>query len=95
MFVVGAAAGSAHGSFQRAVERGNLPVALALTGLFARIGDARFEAAAVRWLGWLACERRLGLESLRLATAFVAALPDETDVADAHALLRSLARRRL
>jgi hypothetical protein len=104
------AAGSTHGNFQRAVERGNLPVALAtakelgalsledalaLTELFGRIGDSRFEAAAVRWLARLAAERQPALEALRLATALLAALPDETHGAAAYELLRSLARRRL
>lgn len=104
------AAGTTHGNFQRAVARGNLPVALAtakelgelsledalaLTELFARIGDPRFEQAAVRWLGRLACERRPPLATLRLATALVAALPDERDGAAAHELVRLLARRRL
>jgi hypothetical protein len=104
------AAGTTHGNFQRAVARGNLPVALAtakelgslsledalaLTELFGRIGDARFETAAVRWLGRLACERRVELETLRLATALVEALADERDGGAAHELLRRLARRRL
>lgn len=104
------AAGTTHGNFQRAVARGNLPVALAtakelgplsledalaLTELFGRIGDARFEAAAVRWLGRLACERRVGLETLRLAAALVATLPDERDGAVARDLLGRLVRRRL
>ena len=100
------AAGTTHGTFQRALARGNVSVALAtarelgslslddalaLTELLARVGDPRFEAAAVRWLGRLACERRVGLETLRLATALVAALPDEAAGAAAHDLLRRLA----
>jgi hypothetical protein len=88
--------------------RGNLPVALAtarelgrlsledaltLTELFARIGDSRFEQAAVRWAARLAAERRLGLESLRLAVALLAALPHAQDGTGAHELLRTIARR--
>src|SRR3954451_4856005 len=86
------AAGSTHATFRRAVERGNLPIALvtarelgrltlddalALKALLARLGDARFEPAAVRWRGRLAAKARVALESLRLAVALVAALPDE------------------
>lgn len=104
------AAGTTHGNFQRAVARGNLPVALAtarelgnlsledalaLTELFGRIGDERFEQAAVRWLVRLAAERRPGLDALRLAVALLAALPDPHSGPGAHELLRSLARRRL
>jgi len=102
------AAGSAHGTFRRAIERGNLPMALvtarelgrltlddalALTALLARLGDARFDAAAVRWLGRLAIETQVALESLRLATALVAALPDERHGAVAQDLLAALVRR--
>jgi hypothetical protein len=100
------AAGSAGGAFQKACERGNVLMALAaaaelpkplsleyaliLTELFARVGDARFDAAAVRWLGRLIEERKPTLAGVRLAAAAVAALPDET----AARLLRDLARRR-
>ncbi len=102
------AAGSTHGNFQRAVARGNLPVALAtarelgplsledalaLTELFARIGDERYEQAAVRWVARLAAERRPGLAPLRLAVALLAALPDERDGPAAHDLLRAIVRR--
>ena len=101
-------AGSTHATFRRAVERGNLPMALvtarelgrltledalALTALLARLGDARFEPAAVRWLGRLAVETRVALESLQLAVALVASLPDERHGPAALELLAALVRR--
>lgn len=38
--------------------------ALALTALFARTGDERFERAAARWVGRLATERDVTLAQL-------------------------------
>ena len=105
MFV--GAAGSTHATFRRALERGNLPMALVtarelgrltlddalgLTALLARLGDSRFEPAAVRWLGRLAVETQVALESLRLAVALVAALPDERHAPAALELLAVLVR---
>src|SRR4051794_37866327 len=102
------AAGSTHGAVPPAAERGNPPMApvtarglgrltlddaLVLTALLARLGDARFEPAAVRWLGRLAAETQVALESLRLAVALVAALPDERHGPGAHELLAALVRR--
>jgi hypothetical protein len=102
------AAGTSHGTFQRACARGNLNVALAtarelgrltledalaLTELLARVGDARFEAAAVRWVARYAEERRPALASLRLAVALVAALADEREGPVAHEALRAIVRR--
>jgi hypothetical protein len=99
--------GSTHATFRRAVERGNLPMALvtarelgrltlddalALTALLARLGDARFEPAAVRWLGRLAVETQVALESLRLAVALVGSLPDERHGPAAFELLAALVR---
>jgi hypothetical protein len=99
------AAGSPHGAFQRAVDRGNvllalaaardlgrlsLEDALALTTLFARVGDARADAAAVRWLARLAEERTPTLAGMRLAAQALAALPDDSAVR----VLRELMRRR-
>ena len=68
----------------------SLEYALVLTELFARAGDERFDAAAVRWLGRLIEERQPTLAGVRLAAEAVAALPDET----AERLLRDLVRHR-
>lgn len=72
LFGVGAA-GSTHGAFQKAVDRGNVPIALSLarklgrlslagalsvTKMLARERDERFDAAAVRFLGRLIEELR-------------------------------------
>ncbi|HET7044247.1 MAG TPA: hypothetical protein VFI37_05300 [Gaiellaceae bacterium] len=101
------AAGSSHGTFQRALERGNLTVALAtarelagltledalaLTELLARVGDERFEAAAARWLGRLAAERRPRLRLLGLAAELLRELEQEQSRASAYAMLRALLR---
>jgi len=101
------AAGSTHATFRRALERGNLPMALVtarelgrltledalgLTALLARLDDARFEPAAVRWLGRLAVETHVALESLRLAVSLVSALPDERHAPAALELLAVLVR---
>lgn len=103
MFV--GAAGSPHAAFQRACERGNvllalttarelgrlsLEDALALTELLARAGDDRFDAAAARFLGRLADERKPTLAGLRLAAAALGELPDDC----ATRVLRELVRRR-
>ena len=77
--------GTAHGRFQRALERGNLEQAeqaarelgwlslvdaLALVVAYARTGSPKFEPAAVRWLARLALEgREIGLSDLQLASA--------------------------
>lgn len=98
------AAGSTHGAFQQAVERGNVLVAvtlarelgrlsledaLALTELFARVGDDRFQPAAVRWLARLATEREgVTLAAVQVAASALAVLPDKA----ALAMLRTLAR---
>lgn len=86
------ASGSTHGAFQHAVERGNvllalnlarelgtvsLEDALALTAMLARVGDARYQPAALRWLARYADERRPSVERFAAASALVAALPDE------------------
>jgi hypothetical protein len=68
----------------------SLEYALKLTELFARTGDQRFDAAAVRWLGRLIEERKLTLAAIRLAVEAVGALPDE----GASQVLHDLARRR-
>ena len=97
--------GSPHAAFQRACERGNvllalttarelgrlsLEDALALTEVLARTGDARFDAAAVRFLGRLADERKPTLAGIRLAAHALGELPDES----AARVLRELLRRR-
>src|ERR1044071_523082 len=99
------AAGSTHAGFVRACERGNalmaltlarelgqlsLEDALALTEVLARAGDARFDAAAARFVGRLVDERKPSLAGLRLAVEALTALPDET----ASRVLRELTRRR-
>jgi hypothetical protein len=68
----------------------SLECALMLTELFARVGDERFDAAAVRFLGRLAQERHPTLAGVRLATEAASALPDERCVR----ILRELVRRR-
>ena len=98
------AAGSTHGAFRRAVERGNVTLALttarelgrlsledalALTEVLARGRDPLFEAAAVRFLSRLAVERKPSLAALRLAVDALGALPDPA----AARVLRELARR--
>ena len=83
--------GSPHGRFQRALERGNvlealgaahelgrltLADALGLTVLLAERDPARYERAAVRWLGrWLLEAGGVELEEAQLVAAALAALP--------------------
>jgi hypothetical protein len=101
------AAGSTHGVFERAVAQGNVTVALAtakelngltledalaLTELLARAGDPRFDAAAARWLGRLAAERRPRLRLLELAAGLLRELGEEGTRPTAHAMLRALLR---
>lgn len=101
------AAGSTHATFQRAVQRGNVTMALAtarelgalsiddalaLTELLGRTGDPRFETAATRWLGRLADERRPRLRTLEHAARLLAELADEGTRPAAHAMLRALLR---
>jgi hypothetical protein len=82
--------GSAHGRFQRAVDRGNLDQAemaarelgnlslidaLSLVVLYARTGSPKFEPAAVRWLACLGVEGRdVRIADLQLAAAALACL---------------------
>lgn len=82
--------GTAHGRFQRALERGSLEQAedaarelgwlslvdaLALVVVYARRGSPKFEPAAVRWLARLALEGRdIRLSELQLAAAALACL---------------------
>lgn len=82
--------GTAHGRFQRALDRGNLEQAehaarelgwlslvdaLALVVAYARTGSPKFEPAAVRWLARLALEgREMRLGDLQLAAAALTCL---------------------
>lgn len=82
--------GSAHGRFQRAIERGavdqaemaarelgrlGLMDALSLVTCYARAGSPKFETAAVRWLSRLALEGRdVGLADIQLAAAALGCL---------------------
>jgi hypothetical protein len=82
--------GSAHGRFQRAIERGlvdqaeiaarelgrmSLVDALSLVGCYARAGSPKSETAAVRWLARLAVEGRdIRLPELQLAAAALVCL---------------------
>jgi hypothetical protein len=82
--------GSPTSRFQRALVHGNLSEAeaaarelrrlslhdaLRLLVLYAQKRDAKFEHAAVRWLGRLALERRdIGLAELQVAAAALACL---------------------
>src|SRR5215211_3690230 len=64
--------GSPYGRFARAIERRQLSLAdaLALVALYAVADDAKFEQAAVKYLGRLCHERAgLSLGSLQLAAA--------------------------
>ena len=95
MFVT--AQGSPLTRFRRAVERESvilaetaaheagyltLQDALALTALYARAGDPKFDKAAIRWLARLALEADdLELEDLQLAAAALQALPRRPDSA--------------
>lgn len=97
------AAGSTHGAFQKAVDRGNVFMALALarelgrlsledalllTEMLARAEDHRFEVAAVRLLGRFIDERKPTLAGVRLAADALERLPDES----AFRVLRILVR---
>ena len=81
--------GSAHGRFQRAIQRRHVPQAemaaremgqlnlidaLALVACYARTGSPKFDQAAVRWLTRLADERDTSLRDPRLAAATLEAL---------------------
>lgn len=82
--------GTAHGRFQRALERGELGQAemaaremswlslidaLSLVVAYARAGSPKFEPAAVRWLARLALEGHdLALADVQLAAAALACL---------------------
>jgi hypothetical protein len=95
--------GTAHGRFQRAIQRGQLfhaevaarelghltlANALALTALIAEHEPERFGRAAVRWHGRFALEAtRLDLPASELALAAIAMLP-----ADEAAARETLAR---
>src|SRR5262245_27941717 len=99
--------GTAHGRFQRAIERGhlfhaelaarelgylNLADALALAALIAQGDPARYSRAAVRWHGRFALETTgLELADSQLALAALVSLP--ADVEGAQALLGRLGRR--
>jgi hypothetical protein len=97
--------GTAHGRFQRAIQRRHIPHAemaareigqlslidaLALVACYARTGSPKFDRAAVRWLTRLAEERDATLRDVRLATAALEALQTRhCDLAE-KMLLRSL-----
>jgi hypothetical protein len=82
--------GSAHGRFQRAIDRRNivqaelaarelgqlrLMDALALVVLYAQVDSAKFEPAAVKWLVRLASEgREIRLADIQLAASALACL---------------------
>lgn len=99
--------GTAHGRFQRAIQRGqlfhaefaarelgylNLADALALATLIAQHDPGRYGRAAVRWHGRFALETTgLELADSQLALAALALLP--TDVEGAHLVLGRLGRR--
>jgi hypothetical protein len=99
--------GTAHGRFQRAIQRGQLfhaelaareignltlADALALTTLMAQEDPGRYGRAAVRWHGRFALEaKRLELADSQLAIAALAALPH--DEAAALTVLARLAVR--
>lgn len=82
--------GTAHGRFQRALERGSIDLAehaarelgwlslmdaLSLVVAYARTGSPKFEPAAVRWVARLALEgTEMRLADLQLAAAALACL---------------------
>jgi len=81
--------GTAHGRFQRALQRRNvreaemaareigqlsLIDALALVACYARTGSPKFDQAAVRWLTRLAEEDDTSLRDVRIAAAALEAL---------------------
>jgi hypothetical protein len=81
--------GTAHGRFQRAIQRRHIPQAemaareigqlslvdaLSLVACYARTGHPKFEQAAVRWLTRLADERHASLRDVRLAASALDAL---------------------
>ena len=98
--------GSAHDRFERYVRQNNVQMAedaarelgslslrdaLLLVALYARMGNPRFEPAAVRWLGRLALERRdVHLQDLLVAVAALAQLRGERSD-KASGILRDLA----
>ena len=98
--------GSAHGRFQRALERRNvdqaemaarelgrlsLMDALSLVVLYARVSSPKFEPAAVRWLSRLALEGRdLRLADVQLAAAALACLRGQRHEQAEKMLLRLL-----
>lgn len=59
-------------------EGGRLPLhdSVALVALYARLDDAKFERAAVRWLARYALERRPTLGELQLAPGALATLTE-------------------
>ena len=68
----------------------NLSDAAAMVVLIRALEPARFERAAVRWVGRLALERQgVALDDLRLAVAALRRLPDD----DALAALKRLGQR--
>jgi hypothetical protein len=97
--------GSAHGRFQRALQRrhvreaevaakemGQLSMidALALVACYARTGSPKFDQAAVRWLERLAAERDTSLRDIRLAAASLEALQTKQHDLAEKVLLRFL-----
>jgi hypothetical protein len=98
--------GTAHGRFQRALDRGNLEQAehaarelgwlslvdaLALVVAYARSGSPKFEPAAVRWLARLALEgQEMRLGDVQLAAAALACLRGARSARAEKTLLRLL-----
>jgi hypothetical protein len=98
--------GTAHGRFQRALDRGNLEQAehaarelgwlslvdaLSLVVAYARAGSPKFEPAAVRWLARLALEGRdMRLGDVQLAASALACLRGARGEPAEKALLRLL-----
>ena len=98
--------GSPYARFRRALEVGKLPIVYAAAAelprlelddglrvlvLMAEQDGARFDRAAVRWLGRLALERRLGIEDLRAGLAACELL--EHHPREGEAVLRELLGR--
>jgi hypothetical protein len=97
--------GTAHGRFQRGIQRRHVPEAemaareigqlslidaLALVSCYARTGSPKFDRAAVRWLTRLADERDPSLRDVRLAAAALEALQTRHDDLAEKMLLRFL-----